>query len=143
MTGGRFRWDSATLRTLFHESWKYLLVSVVALGVDYGLLIALTEGAKLHYLTSAAIGYCAGLVVNYALSVTLVFRERRLRGRGAEFLGFLAIGLLALGFNQIVMKTLVDLMHLDYRLAKIPAAGIGVVFNFVARRLLLFSARDA
>jgi len=129
---------------LVHESWQYLLASFLALAVDYGLLIGLTEWFHVHYLASAAIGYGAGLVVTYGLSVTLVFRERRLASRRMEFLGFAAIGLVALGLNEVVMKTFVEVLRFDYRLAKIPAAGIGFVFNFVTRRLILFSkARGA
>jgi putative flippase GtrA len=60
-----------------------------------------------------------------------------------EFLGFLAIGLLALGLNQVVMKTFVDILRLDYRMAKIPAAGIGFVFNFGARKAMLFTRHNA
>jgi putative flippase GtrA len=124
---------------LFHESWKYLLASAVALALDYGLLVGLTEWFHVHYLASAAIGYVAGLVVTYGLSVTLVFRERRLTSRRLEFLGFAAIGLVALGLNEVVMKTFVEVLRFDYRLAKVPAAGIGFVFNFASRRLILFS----
>ncbi len=125
--------------TLFHESWKYLLVSILALAVDYGLMVSLTQMAGVHYLASAAIGFCAGLAVNYILSVTVVFTERRLSSRRLEFLGFLVIGLLALGLNEVLMKAFVEALHLDYRLAKIPAAGIGFIFNFVTRRVLLFT----
>jgi len=38
------------------------------------------------------------------------------------------------------MKYFVELVHLDPLLAKIPATGVGFVFNFVARRVLLFTA---
>jgi putative flippase GtrA len=138
----RLRVDSARLRSAFHEMWKYLLVSVVALAVDFGLLVSLTELAHLHYLMSAAIGFCSGLVVNYGLSVTLVFTERRLSSRWLEFAGFLLIGALGLGLNQVLMKTFVETFGLAYALAKVPATGVGFVFNFVARKLLLFSAPD-
>jgi putative flippase GtrA len=139
----RLRLDPARLRSLFHESWKYLFVSVVALAVDFGLLVGLTELCRLRYLVSAAVGFCAGLGVNYALSVTLVFRERRLSSRWLEFAGFFVIGALGLGLNQVLMKTFVETFGLAYALAKVPATGVGFVFNFVTRKLLLFSAPDA
>ena len=130
----------ARLITVVHESWKYLLVSVVALAVDYGLMVALTEWAGLNYLVSAAAGFGAGLLVNYGLSVTLVFSQRRLASRRLEFVGFFLIGMVGLGLNELLMKTFVEMLHLDYRLAKIPAAAIGFVFNFGTRRVLLFTA---
>src|SRR5438034_289917 len=87
-------------RALAHETWKYFLVSVVALAVDYGFLVLLTELGHVHYLVSAAVGFCGGLIVNYALSVSFVFSQRRLTDRRLEFLGFLAIGLAGLMLNE-------------------------------------------
>jgi putative flippase GtrA len=128
------------LIVLFHETWKYLLVSVAALAVDYALLAGLTRVAGVEWQIAAAASFTAGLFVNYALSVTLVFKERRVKSRGLEFLGFFIIGALGLGLNELVMKYFVELIHLDPLLAKIPATGVGFVFNFVARRALLFTA---
>jgi putative flippase GtrA len=129
------------IRDLADETWKYFLVSVVALGVDYGLLVSLTEVARLHYLVSAAVGFSAGLVVNYALSVAFVFRQHRLKDRRLEFAGFFVIGALGLALNELLMKVLVDSVGLAYALAKIPATGVGFAFNFGMRKALLFTAR--
>jgi len=132
---------SARLVRLFNEGWKYFLVSLAALALDYGLLIGLTAIGHLYYLVSAAVGFLAGLALNYALSVAFVFREHRLGDRRIEFLGFLLIGLVGLGLNEALMKAFVDYAGLVYALAKIPATGVGFLFNFGARRLLLFTAR--
>src|SRR5215472_387246 len=83
---------SARLVRLFNETWKYFLVSLAALALDYGLLVGLTALAHVHYLVSAAVGFSAGLVFNYALSIACVFRERRYESRALEFIGFFAIG---------------------------------------------------
>ena len=138
---GRVPPFSARLVRLFNEGWKYFLVSLAALALDYGLLVGLTEIGHLNYLVSAAIGFLAGLALNYALSVAFVFREHRLGDRRIEFLGFLLIGLAGLGLNEVLMKAFVESAGLVYALAKIPATGVGFVFNFSARRLLLFTAR--
>ena len=133
---------SARLVRLFNEGWKYFLVSLAALALDYGLLVGLTSLGRLHYLVSAAIGFCAGLALNYALSVAFVFKEHRLTDRRVEFLGFLLIGLAGLGLNEALMKLFVETAGLGYAIAKIPATGVGFVFNFGARRLLLFTGRS-
>lgn len=129
----------ARARLIAGESWKYLAASVAALAVDYGLLVALTSGAHLHYLWSAAIGFTAGLAVTYVLSIAFIFRERRF-GRGAELTGFLVIGLIGLGLNELLLKGMVEGLGLYYAWAKVPAAGVSFMFNFIARRLLLFTA---
>ena len=130
-------------RTLIHESGKYLLASVVALAVDFGLLMFLTKAAGVHYLISAAVGFGAGLVVNYGLSVTLVFSQRRLRSRRLEFIGFFVIGLVGLALNEVLMTAFVEVVGLGVAMAKIPATAIGFVLNFASRRALLFTAPSA
>jgi putative flippase GtrA len=129
----------AIIGLLVTESAKYFLVSVAALAVDYGLLVSLTEFAGLNYLVSAAISFTAGLVLNYILSVRFVFRERRLESKRLEMLGFALIGLAALALNEMLMMALVGWAGLGYALAKLPATGIGFIFNFGVRRAFLFT----
>ena len=131
---------SARLGTLNGEFWRYLAASVTALGLDFGLLWLLTSRVGLHYLTSSAISYSTGALLHYAISVTLVFRERRLADRRMEFVGFFAIGLLGLAANQLVMKAAVDGLHQSYLLGKVAATGVSFVLTFVTRRAVLFTA---
>jgi putative flippase GtrA len=125
------------------EFLRYFLVSVVALAVDWGLLVLLTQRLGMHYLASAAIGFCAGLAVSYLQSIAFVFRRRRLANAGAEFALFCLIGVLGLGLNLFLLHAIVAWMGMGYALAKAPAACIGFVFNFSLRRVLLFSGAGA
>ena len=129
----------AALRGLCVQLFKYGAASAVALGVDYGLMVALTELAGFHYLASATVGFCCGAVVAYVLSVTFVFTERRLASPAMEFGLFVLIGVAALGLNQALLFALVDGAGLHYALAKIPVTGFVFLFNFAARKALLFS----
>jgi putative flippase GtrA len=124
---------------LAREGSRYFLASGVALSVGYGLLVALTEFLRIHYLVSATIGFATGLVVNYVLSVAFIFSERRLASRWIEFAGLACIGLVGLALNEGLMRLFVESVGLGYILAKIPAAGLGFMFNFVTRRLMLFT----
>jgi putative flippase GtrA len=121
------------------ESAKYFLVSAAALALDYGLLVGLTEFANLNYLVSAGLGFSAGVVLSYILSVRFVFSERRLESRRLEMMVFFLIGLAGLALNEVLMKTLVEHAGFGYIFAKIPATGIGFVFNFGTRRFFLFT----
>jgi putative flippase GtrA len=122
------------------EFWRYLAASAVALSCDFGLLWLLTEQAGLHYLASSAISYSAGAVLHYALSVSLVFRNRRLGDRRLEFVLFFAIGLFGLAVTQLVLKAAVDGVGLPYVAGKAAAVGASFMLNFLARRAVLFTA---
>ena len=129
------------LVTLFHESWKYFLVSAASLALDMAIYWILFEGAKVPYLLANVVSVSAGLVVNYALSVAWVFKERRLSSRWAEFTGFVVIGLAGLAVNEALLAGFVAGLRLGPLVGKLGAAGGSFVFNFVVRRLILFTAR--
>ena len=131
--------NTAAVRALVQESWKYLLVSVVALAVDSGLLVAFKDYAAAPLWLAVAIGFTAGVLVNYGLSIAFVFHQHRLGNRGIEFLGFLVIGVAGLAVKEAVIGGLVAVGGLNYKLANIPAVGAAFVFNFGVRRAVLFS----
>jgi putative flippase GtrA len=131
------------LRQIFDESWRYFAASLAALGVDYGLLVALTELARLHYLTASAIAYVTGSVFHYVLCVALVFKTRPVADRRVELAAFVGIGLVGLAVTQAVLKVSVEWLGLSYLVGKVFATGLSFVLNFVARRAILFTAARA
>jgi putative flippase GtrA len=128
------------LATLFHESWKYFLVSAASLVVDQSVFWALIHLAGVYYLAANVVSVSVGLILNYALSVTLVFKERRLTSRGAEFVGFVVIGLMGLAVNEAFVALFVGGLGLMPMIGKLAAAGPSFAFNFIVRRALLFTA---
>ncbi|WP_246725494.1 GtrA family protein [Beijerinckia sp. L45] len=117
---------------------RYGLVSVAALLCDYGLLLVLVAGG-LHYLVAAAISFSAGMGVAYALSVRFVFPDRRDRSRLREAAGFFAVGFAGLLLTQLLLIVFVSGLSLDVAIAKIPTTGCVFIFNFLARRGLVFT----
>jgi len=123
-----------------HEFVRYGLASGVALAVDAGLLGVLTSGLGIPYLVSGAIGFMAGLITIYLLSIGWVFQNRNLKDARAELLIFAIIGIVGLGINHAVLYVLTGLVGVHYGLSK--AASVVLVFswNFGARKYLLFRA---
>lgn len=118
---------------------RYTFVGGIAFLVDFGTLYALTEGAGLHYLVSAALSFGLGLLTNYGLSVAWVFQRRRLRSRWAEFGVFGLIGLVGLGFNEVTIWLLTEKLGLHYLMSKIASTVCVYLWNFFARKFALFS----
>lgn len=121
------------------EFVRYGAASVAGLALDYGVLVLLTEWAGLHYAASAAIGFSSGVVFGYFLSVRYVFDERRVADRRLEFLIFFSVSLVGLALTYVLLCGLAEKLGINYVIAKVPTAGAVFVFNFTARRLLLFS----
>jgi putative flippase GtrA len=119
--------------------FRYAIVGGLAFAADLGSLIALTELAGWHYLASTAAGSVVGLVVNYSLSVLWVFNERTVGNRSAEFLVFTVLGVIGLGVNELVLFLLTGLAGVHYVASKVVATGLTFAWNFVSRKVLLFT----
>jgi putative flippase GtrA len=122
------------------QLFRYAVVGGLAFAADLGALIALTEMAGWHYLVSATAGFGIGVATNYALSVLWVFNERMVRNRTAEFLMFLVLGVFGLGLNELTLYLLTGLAGVHYAVSKVVATGLTFTWNFVSRKLLLFTA---
>ena len=131
------------MRLWIREAFGYMVVSACALIVDITILFILVHYFSWWYLGAATTSFLAGLTVAYALSVGLVFKYRRLKDRRLEFVSFAAIGAGGVAINAAAMFFGVEYLGLHYLIAKCGAAGITFVWNFVARRQLLFVQRRA
>ncbi len=123
------------------QLFRYGFVGGVAFVVDYGSLYVLTEFLSVPYLWSAAIAFILGLVTNYLLSISWVFKKNATMQRWQEFLFFAIIGVIGLGFNELIMYVGTDMLHLHYMLSKLISTVIVFFWNFFARKYLLFNKR--
>src|SRR5271168_4829516 len=90
------------MKIIFREAFGYTVVSGISLAVDMTLLWILVHYCDWWYLAAGTASFLAGLVVTYALSVTLVFKYRRLKDPRREFASFAAIGAVGLAINIVV-----------------------------------------
>lgn len=116
---------------------RYGLVSGAALVVDFGGMILLKEVFHVNYLIAATISFVLGLIVNYLLSLVWVF-ERSQYSRKKEFTIFAAIGICGLGLNDVVIWLLTGKLGVFYVLSKLVATLLTFLWNFSARKYLLF-----
>jgi putative flippase GtrA len=129
------------MRLVIQEALRYAAVSACAFIVDITILFILVHYFSWWYLGAATASFLAGLLVGYALSITLVFRYRRLKDQRLEFVSFTAIGAVGVAINAAAISFGVKYLGLHYLIAKCGAAGFTFVWNFVARRQLLFVPR--
>lgn len=121
------------------QLFRYVFVGGTAFVADFGSLYLLTEYAGLHYLVSATIAFVIGLAVNYLFSTLWVFQARKVRNPYMEFLFFALIGVVGLGLNTLIMYVFTDLLAVYYLLSKIISTFLVFMWNFLARKYLLFN----
>ena len=123
----------------FIQLFRYGFVGGIAFLVDFVFLYCLTEFVGLPYLVSAAISFILGLVTNYLLSTVWVFNQRVVTNRSKEFIVFSVIGIIGLGFNELIMWFGSSVLPLYYLLSKIISTVIVFFWNFFARKYILFN----
>ena len=136
-----------SIRSLFKEHTGNLWIQLMRYGisgfsatiVDFLILTILTEvfGEDL-LLVWTAIAFLAGLLVTYILSTHWVFDSRHFKSKTVEALIFLGIGLVGLGLTELLMWILADALGLFYLLAKLIASMLVFLWNFNAKKFILF-----
>lgn len=155
-----------TKKELFWEIFRFLLVGGTATIVDYfifwlfdGLLFPLISTSAwwvtVSLVLATALGFCAGLIVNWLLSVSFVFRQVKNKEEvksQKSFLIFTVIGVIGLLITEIGVVALVALLP-EFPLfgvtellgttwakwtAKIIMTCIVLVWNYVGRKLFVF-----
>lgn len=120
------------------QLFRYCFVGGIAFVADWLVVVILTE-TLLHYLVSAAVGFFAGLAVNFVMSKLLVFKaDSNKCGKLGEFFIYAAIGIVGLGLTELLMYVFTDIINVHYAVSKIIAAAIVLVWNFFARKVILY-----
>ena len=123
---------------------RYLVTGGLAFVVDFGLFALCLYILEWHYLLANLVGLIAGLALNYALSILWVFTacKRTLEKRKvAEFVLFALVGIAGVGINQALMYLMVDGLDVNEMLSKMVAAVLVLMWNFGARKLMLFKKK--
>jgi len=126
------------MKTVVQEAIRYGAVSACAFIIDITVLFVLVHYLSWWYVAAASASFLVGLLFGYVLSITLVFKYRRLRDPRIEFASFAAIGVIGVAINAAAMAFGVRILGVHYLIAKCGAAGFTFAWNFLARRQLLF-----
>ena len=124
------------------QAFRYLISGGTAFLVDAGILTLLTECfGKQHLLLWTAIASAAGLLITYLFSILWVFDNRSLKNRSVEVLVFVLIGVCGLGLTEVLMWLFAGKAGLHYLIAKVFTTVIVFIWNFAAKKLILFRSK--
>lgn len=122
---------------IFIQFFRYIFVGGFAFLAD-AFTLWLCE-KWMNYMIAAAIAFVVGLAVNYALSIWFVFSESsKVKNKVKEFVVYGIIGLIGLLITEGIMYLFTDVFGLYFLISKIIAAAIVLVWNFAARKVVLY-----
>jgi putative flippase GtrA len=120
---------------------RYTIMSVLALGLDLGLFLALING-NINPSTAGMISYTAGLTLHYLLSVNYVFDASIAEKSHIRLLGeFVLTGFVGLLITALVISVATDYVGLPALGGKIAAVLTSFIAVFILRRTMVFAAR--
>lgn len=125
------------MRKLIEQIMKFGVVGVIAFVIDFGVMVFLTEVFGLDPVISATVSFIISVIFNYAASMRYVFSHREGMSRTREFIIFVVLSAIGLGINDLLIWAGTDLASFDYRLVKIFATAVVMVWNFVTRKIFL------
>ena len=123
---------------IFIQLVRYCLSGGVAFAVDFGIMILLREVAHLPEVVSGTISFGIGLIITYLLSILWIFDKRRMKRQWLEFLTFAIIGAIGLMLTYYLMSFFINRYATHYMVAKILTTIIVTLWNFIAKKLILF-----
>ena len=122
---------------LVAQIMKFGVVGVIAFFIDFGVIVFLTEVFGMNPVASATISFTVSVVFNYLASMRYVFQHREGMSRTREFVTFVVLSVIGLAINDALMWAGTELAAFDYRLVKIIATAVVMVWNFVTRKIFL------
>ena len=125
------------MQKLLAQVARFSIVGFAAFGVDYGLLMLLSQMLGVNPVLAAGISFVVSVIFNYFASMRFVFRSRDDLSRGRELVIFVALSVVGLGINEILMWLGVACLGgsaLAVTVTKVCATAVVMVWNFLSRK---------
>lgn len=139
------------MKKLFGQIVKFGAVGFLCFFIDYFIMVALTELVGIPSFIPSACSYTISTVVNYILSITVVFDADKNANKTTQFGIFVVLSLIGLGINQLLMwagtgwleglmnrsSLLAAYSRYAYMVVKIFATAVVMVYNFITRKIFI------
>lgn len=132
---------------IIKEFIRYLFVGGSAFLIDFSVLyftktFIFGHMGEIGILISTAIGFIAGLIYNYILSIIFVFKQAAEKVKGKQamaFTVFAVIGIVGLLLTEGGMYVGIMLLGFEYYLVvKVFVAAVVLMWNYIARKVFIF-----
>ena len=128
------------IKNIIHRNRQFILyyfIGNIAVVMDLGLLYLFTEVFGLFYLLSATLSFCSALFVNYLLNKKYTFKNKSKKYLLQYTVLFIG-GLIALGFNLLILWVLVERTGLWYIYSKIISLILVLLFTYNYNKYVVY-----
>jgi putative flippase GtrA len=125
------------MKELFIKFFKFGLVGVSGVVVDFGVTWLLKEQLRLNKYVANSAGFGCAVVSNYVLNRIWTFHSSDPHV-GLQFAKFAIVALIGLGMNNGIIFWLTERRGVTFYPAKLMATGVVMLWNFGANYLFTF-----
>lgn len=125
------------MKELFIKFFKFGLVGVSGVVVDFGVTWLLKEQLRLNKYIANSAGFGCAVVSNYVLNRIWTFHSSDPHV-GLQFAKFAIVALIGLGMNNGIIFWLTERRGVKFYPAKLMATGVVMLWNFGANYLFTF-----
>ncbi|MCK5672958.1 MAG: GtrA family protein [Spirochaetales bacterium] len=118
---------------------RSIFSSGIAFAADFLILILLVEKFHLHYIISGTAGFLTGTTLLYFISVSWIFSSRRIQRKSLEYALFIFLGIIGGILNILFLWVFTDKFAVYYMVSRMIAATLVFFFNYLSRKLLIFT----
>ena len=122
---------------LFIKFFKFGIVGVSGVIVDFGITWLLKEQLRLNKYIANSAGFACAVVSNYILNRIWTFHSAD-PNVGVQFAKFSVVALIGLSMNNGIIYLLTERRGVKFYPAKLVATGVVMLWNFGANYLFTF-----
>lgn len=120
----------------FKQLFRFISVGIINTIIGYGAIFACMYLANLSPEISNVIGYMLGLLASYWLHRRYTFRSTK--KRGAEFLHFIAVFLIAYCTNLASLVFMINALGVGAALSQVIAGAVYVATSYMLNKCFVF-----
>jgi len=118
---------------------KYFFVGGTAAIVDVGLFFIFAKFLAYNYLLVGFFTFIIATFVNYSLSIKFVFESgKKFKKKQEVFLVYI-VSAISLALNLVLLYVFHELLKLDVGLSKVIVTGSLFFYNYLIRKLYIFT----
>jgi putative flippase GtrA len=118
--------------------FRYAMVGGTVALADVIFFYIFASVLSLNYLWVNAIGFVLGTLINYLLSIRLVFTSGVKFKPTAEVMIIFVISATALLLNQVILYNLTEHFKMDLMVSKLLTVASVFAFNYLSRKYFVF-----
>jgi putative flippase GtrA len=123
------------------EIIKFIVVGGLSAIIEFTVLIIFVETIDIDYRVGNILAFGLTNILTFMLSKRYVFASSN-SNKAQEATLYTLCLLVGLAVNQAVLWALVEMISIDYRIAKVIAILVTVVWNYFSRKHFVFKQRE-